>query len=478
MESPDSLLKSALEKVVYFECRLDQLQRDLERSEADAAKLREDLARSATRELTLKQDLAAAQAAAAASERERSDTATQAAALRSERQRWLDKIIEAQRIRGAGADPAEGIDLAGFIAELRSEVIVARGGSAPERVGRPVSAEAAGNTLADQGRLAVSREDLATVQRDVEFKTRAEETLYAFSLRELTSGDAGARCRAAARLRTLEARAAVPALATALGAERDASVKAAILESLAAAGDATVIPLISPHLKAKEIDVRLAALEAASKLGDGPAIDRSLSDISPAVRRRAAVLAAARPEAMELLARAAADEDASVRRVAALTLAACSGDEAKKILLKALDDNDPTVRRAAAKGLSRLVGEDLISVADLDQAARRRQMRRIAESRKAIVESAIPAAAPEPKPVEAVVRPPIPAAPVPVAAAPESSSEVFARIKSEIRASLRGKTPEELREPLGLTMESVVAAARALEKSGALVRRGQRYFLA
>jgi hypothetical protein len=475
VESPDSLLKSALEKVVYFECRLDQLQRDLERSESDAAKLRDDLARAATRELTLKQDLAAAQTLAGSAQRERDDAVAQASAFRSERQRWLDKVIEAQRIHGAGTDPADGLDLAGFIAELRAEVLAARGAKATEPPPRAASAAAAAGAMADQGRLGVTSDDLARVQRDVEFKTRAEETLYAFSLKELTAGDASARCRAASRLRTLEPRAAVPALATALGCEKDPSVKAAILESLTAAGDASVIPLLAPHLKAKEIDVRLAALEASAKLGDGSAIERALSDTSPAVRRRAAVLGAARPEALDLLARAAGDADASVRRVAALTLAACSGDEAKRILLKALDDADPTVRRAAAKGLSRLVGEDVVPVADLDQAARRRQMRRLADS-KAMASGV---QAPPSTPTSSVeIRVDAEARETGEREEAGTDASVYTRIKSEIRASLRGRTLEELSQPLGISPESAVAAAAALERSGALVRRGQRYFLA
>ncbi len=475
MDSPDSLLRSALEKVVYFECRLEQLQRDLDRSEAEASKLREDLARSTTRELEHKQKVAAVECTLARSERERDEEKARASALHAERRRWLDKMIEAQRIHGSG-QPTDGIDLAGFIAELRAEVLAVKGEPAARPPKPPSTPRDAAQTLAKEGRLDVAATDLAKVQAGVHFAMRSEETLYAFSLKELTSGDAPSRARAAARLRSLEARAAVPALATALGAERDPSVKAAILESLAAAGDASVVPLITPHLKANEIDVRLAALEAAARLGDGAAVERALSDISPAVRRRAAVLAAARSDAVELLRRAAVDEDASVRRVAALTLAACSGDEARAILMRALDDSDPTVRRAAAKGLSRLVGEDLVPVADLDRARRLREVRKAVDGRRR-PPAVLPAPQPPP-PIEVAPRPDSePRSPPGPAAAASVEPQVSARIKEEIRAALRGKTAAELTEPLGLPVESVVATASAMEKSGQLLRRGQRYFL-
>lgn len=501
MQTPDSLLKSALEKVVFFECRLDQLQRDLARAESEADALRGELAQATGRELALKQRLTEVESAAASARRERDEAQSHTTAFKSERQRWIERMIEIERIRSAGGPFDESFDLARFIAELRSEALAARGQTTAQPPARLATPSELAERLRSEGRLEVSRQDLAGLARDAIFPTRAEETLYAFSLKELSAPDPSARARAAARLRTLEPRAAVPALAAALGTEKEAAVRSALLESLAASGDASVIPLVAPHLKAAEADVRLAALEAAVKLGDAGAIERGLADATAAVRRRAAVLAAARPNAVELLRRAAVDADASVRRVAALTLAACSGNEARKILLKALDDADATVRRAAAKGLSRLTGADLTGVANLDRARRQRELRRIEAAEEPARAPEPTRRAPDPVPVDEPRRrvPAVAAVPGspgeernhesgglvegelvrprPGSASSGADPDLGARIRAEICAALRGRTPEEMSEPLGLPVEAVVAAAVSMEHEGALLRRGKRYFL-
>ena len=74
---------------------------------------------------------------------------------------------------------------------------------------------------------------------------------------------------------------------------------------------------------------------------------------------------------------AIADAVPDVRALGALVLAASSGEKARQLLVRALRDSDNKVRKAAAQSLSRIVGEDVSSMVELDDAQRRREIRRI-----------------------------------------------------------------------------------------------------
>lgn len=519
--------------MVFFECRLEQLSGELTRAREEIERLKSDLAQATRREVALKQELAATQAQAGQASRERSDALEQAQAARAERERFLDRLIEAERIRRAGepegSEGSEGIDLAAFIAELRSEIISLRAqataqasaGAAPQpeapsasrpeapRAERFNSAEDAARAFAAEGRIGISERDRGDMQAAARFPTRSEETLFALSLRELSSPDGLARLRAAQRLKALGPKAALPGAAAALHAERDAEVRCALLQVVAAAGDASALPLVAPHLEAPEAEVRLAALECAFALSDRACVLKALDDASPRVRRRAAVLAAGDPDSRAALERAARDADPSVRRVAALGMAAALGTRAEEALFAALDDEDATVRRAAAKGLSRTFGPEVFAVADLDAGRRRREIRRLSQL-PADQRRALPPPAEEPAPPRgevtescAAARPPAPAPPPAHASDPPSapaeppaargappaelappsalppilSPELEDEVISSITASLRGKSPEELVRAVSAPAQAVLAAATSLERRGRLIRRGQRYFL-
>lgn len=493
--------------MVFFECRLEQLSGELARAREEIERLKSDLAEASRREVAVKQELAAAQSQAGQAARERADALEQAKVARAERERFLDRLIEAERIRRAGEPEApEGIDLAAFISELRSEIISlrAQATSQPQapapspaeapRAERFDSAEDAARAFAAEGRIGISERDRGELQAAAHFPTRSEETLFALSLRELSSPDPLARLRAAQRLKALGPKPALPGAAAVLHGERDAEVRCALLQVLSAAGDASALPLLSPHFEAPEAEVRLAALECAFALSDRACVLRALDDASPRVRRRAAVLAAGDPDSRTALERAAGDADPSVRRVAALGMAAALGPRAEEALFTALDDKDVSVRRAAAKGLSRTFGPEVFAVADLDAGRRRREIRRLSQ----IPADHRPALAP---PLAEAVRPPeargavrraaMPESPSPPSAPPpEATSEPAApdwppvlspeledEVLSSVTAALRGKSPEELVRAVSAPAQAVLAAATSLEKRGRLIRRGQRYFL-
>jgi HEAT repeat protein len=456
-----------LEKVVYFECRVDQLATDLAGGQAQIGRLKDDLARAAERELRLKHELASLESKLAQSQRERDEARTQLGASRAERERFLEKLLDAEHIRQAGRDSDEA-DLASFIAELRSEVIGLRPGNAPQAEAVPAkleSAQEAAAAFAAQGRIGVGESDREQIQSSARFSTRSEETLFALSVRELSASDSASRLRAAQRLKALGARAAVPALAAALHAEQESEVACALIEALAAVGDSTILPLVRSHLESPSVEARLSALEAAARFKDEGCFEQAADDDSPRVRRRAAILAAAGGIGFAALSRGAGDKDPSVRRVAVLGLAAASGPNAQAALLSALDDGDASVRRAAAKGLSNSFGPEIFAVPDLEPGRRRREIRRI---------SARGPFAGEPPTVPAPdLRKPSAAGGHGAAGLDELESETLSRVY----AALRGQSLDELVQGSSASREQVLAAAASLEKRGQVVRRGPRYYV-
>lgn len=435
-ERPEALLKSALEKIVYFEARSGQLVNDLEQARQDALRLRAELAAAAQREIDLRGLVAELEVRAQRLHSEREESGRAVEALRHERADLIGKILEASRISRAGEEPSlDELDLAAFIADLRAEVIAHRqaaprdgagagegvvaqaaavartAGAAPSalaaspaelqaftvrrdagggRSSASVSAVAEG--LRAEGRLDVSAADLASLAappRQRERGARIEETLFEASIRELAAHDAPTRLRAAERLLTLGQVAAVPALATALHGEQEPTVAVALLAALAelargtGPGDGALSRQVQAQLVAASPDVRIAALRALLALDAteaGPHLAAALEDPDRAVRRRASllVLALRGEAALQLGARAIEDDDARVRALAALVLGASGEARARTPLTAALRDGDAAVRRAASQALGRLLGRDVGGLVDLDEAQRVRAVRRLA----------------------------------------------------------------------------------------------------
>jgi hypothetical protein len=405
-ETPEALLRSALEKIVYFEARSNQLTADAEHLRAEVERLKGDLAAASQREIELRRVIAELEVRVTRAHAEREEMARVADALRRERAELIGKMLEASRIHGQGQ--LDDFDLAQFIAQLRSEVLLQRDGgpvlvsrvqdhaapatppaSVAEASAKAEVATASGITavaaeLRAQGRLAVNDGDLARLVAGQDFPGRSEETLFGFSVRELSAPDAGARARAAERLEALGHAAAAPALATALHGETEPQVQVALLSALSSLAHAEAVPVVKPLLTSGAPEVRIAALKALLTLepsSAAPHLAAATKDPDKAVRRRASLLALGLEgaEALELGTQAIRDADADVRALAALVLGASQVEAARPMLLEAMCDRDLRVRRAAAQSLSRLLGHDVTNLVTLDEAHLRREVRRVAQ---------------------------------------------------------------------------------------------------
>jgi hypothetical protein len=542
-ERPEALLRSALEKIVYFEAHSEQLRNELSGQRAEAERLRAELGTFGQRELALRRQVAELEVELSRAHRDREEIARMNEALRGERTGLLEKLIEASRIHASDGPAEEApFDLANFISSLRSEVLAraplpgASGGAAevapPANEASPPAQPAAtlppvgaptvsdhGERLLRQGRLSVSRGELETLAGP-SFVGRTEETLFGFSVRELSAPDPQARVRAAERLRALGNRAAAPPLATALHTEREPSVLVALLAAFAELAHGEGAQVVAPLVAQGAPEVRVAALKALLKLEPGqagPQLSQALKDPDRAVRRRASLLALglSGDAALKVGEEAIGDSEPDVRATAALVLGASGDERARQPLLAALRDRAEKVRRAAAQSLSRLLGQDVSWVVSLDEATRRREVRRLAELPvrpfRAVAEDlpversaqpASPSASTEPSPVlhakvaqrSAGVTAPVggtrarviaPAARALAATAvleravaPTVSAATQQTVLAEVRCAIRGRTVEELTRLCGQPAGQVVGACEALASRGQVVRRGSKYFAA
>jgi HEAT repeat protein len=519
IHDPEGLLRSALEKIVFFECRVSQLEAELGAAKAAADRARGDVAGVRRREVELEQALAGERGARADAERRASEAEDRVRLLEVERERLLGGLVERARLEGApgssGAPaPDEGqADLAGFIAELRAEIealrafkasAVAAGlgpdGAAPAPERRapepPPSVAELGGRFETQGRVGVSPGDRARLAALL--ATRADRALYERSMDDLSAAEAGKRLRAVRALEALGSRASAPLLASALSREPDAEVKSALLAALAGFKEPFAADLADRELADPRPAVRVAALEALAAVGDGRAQARlgaALADGSPVVRRRAALLLGftSGDRAVDALAVALCDADRGVARAAAAALSGRPSARAQAALARGLEHPDLSVRRAAATALGRLAGE--VVEADGTASSRRASSRRIAERlasmdgeelRDAVLRSAEPAKAAAGRVTAATARPTAAphatatstrAAVAVLAAAPSAAPDLEPRVLAELRAALRGATEGALASALGAPAPRVEAALAALVARGAVERRGTRWFV-
>nr|WP_255651505.1 HEAT repeat domain-containing protein [Corallococcus sp. AS-1-12] len=418
------MLKSALEKIVYFEARAQQLHGELASTRDELSHLKEDLAAGHQRELDLRREVASLEVKSARAQAEREELSRLNHALRLERDQLMAKLLDASRIHSSGQaravaeDDADelGFDLASFISQLRSEVILRgdvpavrtpySGPAVPLKASEPsvpwterpapaipprASAVASDSGLSpvareaqrlqSEGRLRVSAEQMAELSGHSGSTT--DETLFGFSVRELSAADAAARVRAAERLKALAHPAAAPALAAALHAETDATAQVALVQAFAGLCREEGASVVSPLLSSPVPEVRIAALKALLVLAPkdaAPHLAQAMKDSDRSVRRRASLLALGLEgeTARRLGEDAIHDTDPEVRALAALALGAGRGENARTLLLGALDDGEARVRKAAAQSLSRILGHDVSAVVALDDAHRRREIRRLA----------------------------------------------------------------------------------------------------
>jgi len=560
VDTSETLLKSALEKIVYFEARSTQLSNDFAQAHSEIDRLKNELAQSGQREIELRRVIAELEVRTTRAHSEREEFAGLYDALRRERADLISKMLDASRLQGdRGLDD---FDLAQFIAQLRSEVLLTRDGvptalipssmvvSKPPPT--PTSAPAAPATAAarfaqelkTQGRLSVSEAEVNALTQGHAFPGRSEETLFGFSVRELSSPDVASRIRAAERLLALGHPAGGPAIATALHAEHEPRAQVALLAALAGLAKGEAVPVLKPLLGAPSADVRIAALKAFLKLDPaqaGPHLASATRDADKSVRRRASLLALglSPAQAIELGTVAIADADADVRSLAALVLGASAShsETARSLLLEAIRDPDVRVRRSAAQALSSALGRDLTSLVTLDDAQRRREVRRLANPAaleqlpRFVAQAQRPtpatperglsspltpsgvegpasnedaaarsAGGPQSRPLDsargdrgakpasvisingltastaASARPARVAVLEVAQAAPTTA--VRQSVLTELRAAIRGKTLAELTQAAQVSSENMMHACGALLSEGAIVRRGLKYFVA
>ena len=126
---PGELLRSALEKIVFFECRVAQLESELGAARQVAERARADAAEARTRETEAAQALSAERETRAAQALRQEELTERVRLLEAERERLMAGLVERARVGGApltegAAAPEEGqADLASFIAELRATIV-------------------------------------------------------------------------------------------------------------------------------------------------------------------------------------------------------------------------------------------------------------------------------------------------------------------------------------------------------------------
>jgi len=523
-EHPEALLKSALEKIVYFEARSQQLHTDLAAAQGKIERLKEELGAAAQREIEARRELAELQVEVNRSRHERDELDKLNDALRAERAALLGKLIEAARIHESDKPNEDGespFDLASFISELRSEALAPKQAqaaaeatspagpdapafssgtatanepvppsvpAAPAPAPSPVAQHAA--RLRSEGRLAVSHEQVLEMSSPPSLGARTEETLFSFSVRELASPEPAARKRAAERLKALGNPAAGAAVAAALHEETQADVQVALLGAFSGLAKSEGVPIIAPMLRAELPEVRIAALKALIALDPaqaGPHVAAAIKDADRAVRRRASLLALglSGSAALKLGEQAIVDQEPEVRSLAALVLGASNGERARVLLLEALTDRNPKVREAAAQSLSRILGKDVSPVVELDDPQRRREVRRLAAlpvgadgRSKALVKSYFNYATQESTQDGSGAAAEHGREQAAAVAAPPSPEELCTAVMSDVRCALRGCSLAELTASSQGTPDMVQEACELLVARGQVVRRGLKYFAA
>ncbi len=373
--------------------------------------------------------------------------------------------MEAERFRSGLDRDGGGVELASFIAELRSElsrVQEARDTAERQRAellerlqqshlterNAPENARDLAEELVSAGILKTADRTMSAQAGDLIDGTESERALLRGVLRDLDEGSTGLRLAALERLASLPARLAAPVYAVALSREVEPEVLAHICRVAGRCGVRSLLKLVSRHAVHPDERVRVAVLFAERRLSGGTSFDppaggeKSRADESPHLRR-AALLAETlfRPEgAAARFQEMAADPDPGLRRLLAACAAALD-PPAENVLRLLAQDRDGRVRAASMRALGAPS-----NLSEAPPAERRRALRQL--------------------PVEPRNKERTPAA----------KRDIVGLIERELRQSLRGLTPDGLIEALGLTRNELNSALDAAISAGRVVRRGPRYF--
>ncbi|MCL2259143.1 MAG: wire protein, partial [Cystobacterineae bacterium] len=122
-EKSELLLKSALEKIVYFEARQEQLLADSKRAKTETETLRQQLEHAKKRELESSKTFAEMETRLRHMQSEKNEALRKVETLRRERAEWIEKILEAAQIQTPNDSLNDTFDLSQFISLLRGEVL-------------------------------------------------------------------------------------------------------------------------------------------------------------------------------------------------------------------------------------------------------------------------------------------------------------------------------------------------------------------
>jgi hypothetical protein len=530
---PEEVLRRALEKIVFFECRLSQLNAELMAERNAVLREKESSAKVRAKEVELEMLLAQARSSEKTMKTRIDELEGRVRLLEAEREQFLAGFVERTQISSApgvveSENPGDQTDLAalaGFIAEMREKIEQLKlwkyaaqkaGISLDEKmVPEPSAIITSVSTLAESfeksGRLNVLDSDKNRTPE--KFATRAERSLYESALDDLKSADPDRRKCAADCLRALSHQEASALIVATLGRESDPAVKVALLCALAAVGQPSAVKVVICEIADPRPEVRVAALDAASALAKEhaePVLVGALSDPNPVVRRRAVLLLSfiTSSAATEALISMVSDRDAGVARIAAQVLSGRPDIQSQSALIKSLNHQEATVRRCAADAVMSWSGESVDPNAS--SVERRRAARRVAEKltriddgalRKAVNQAPVVNVAkvrvpevthePETQPVvslnlkpeiiekdksDNVNKPSVQVAQA-VIHTEEKSSSLEVSLLEEIRTSLRGRTAEELSQLTGAEPAGVAALLSILVQRGEISQRGPRFFM-
>lgn len=530
---PEEFLRGALEKIVFFECRVSQLTSELAAERAAVHREKEVNATVRAREVELEMHLAQARSSITTMKSNIVELEERVRLLEAERDQFLAGFVERAQVASTPGEmdndnQDEQTDLAalaGFMAEMREKIeqlklwkiAAQKAGITIDEDGCVHSSNSGSTvaTLADQfekaGRLSVTATGYG--QGKELFTTRAECSLYDRSIEELTSLDPVRRKRAAECLRALGSHSAAPQIITALDQESDPAVKVVLLNTLASIGDSSVVTQVICEIADSHPEVRVAALDATAALAKEHAesvLVGILNDSSPLVRRRAVLLLSfmTTPVATNTLTLMISDPDPGVARIAAQALSGRPDVQAQSALTNALNHQETAVRRCAADAVTRWSGEVIDPNASPVQ--RRRTVRRITDKLNRLGEDILyqaviqkpenkmpsirlstagqrrethsPVIAPVSKPyksdsVDTITTEVPPEMEIKEPVSGEKSSALESSLLNEIRISLRGRTAEELSGLIGSELVSVTESLSILLQQGLISQRGSRFFM-
>jgi hypothetical protein len=528
---PEEVLRRALEKIVFFECRVSQLNAELMAERTAVLREKEATATARAREVELDMLLTQARSSASTMKTRIDELQERVRLLEAEREQFLAGFVERTQISSApgvveSENPGDQTDLAalaGFIAELREKIeqlklwksAAQKAGITLEESNHEPSASISVSTLAERfeksGRLNIIPTE---ANRNVEqFATRAERSLYESAVEDLKSADPERRKRAADCLRALGLHDASSLIITVLNRESDPAVKVALLCALASVGEPSAAAVAIRELADPHPEVRVAALDAAAALAKEhaePALIGVLNDPNSVVRRRAVLLLSfiTSTTATNALISMVSDRDAGVARIAAQALSGRPDIQSQSALIKSLNHQEVSVRQCAADAVMSWSGEMVDPNAS--SVERRRVARRVADKltriedgalRKAVNKVTVAEAAkarvsevqrapdapsstspgPKPKKIEkdksSVVNNNSVAVAQVTISGEKKMSALEASLLDEIRTSLRGRTAEELSQLTSAETTGVEALLATLVKRGEIAQRGSRFFM-